>query len=651
MKEDSSQVVQQFSEKNPKLHTLDSGIKDCLGNQVIRDTDNNISHEGGQLIDILESSHISAVLKAHDGVATLTHQRSDSRSIKSQAEDPDTDQSEKSSIATNQSTLSKGLTDVYKVETSLSNDAHVKVITLHKNAEPLGATVRSEGNSIVVARIIEGGMADRTKLLKRGDELLEVNDTDIKGKTVDEVADLMMSLTGDVKLVTRTASSAHIGVSNRHMPRRKITVRAQFDYDAPEDSFIPCVELGLSFQIGDVLQIINRDDPHWWQALREDDEPCSLAGLIPSRLFWETREEVRRAILAESDANIKKKRNGKLNCCRSLGSRKGQRKMSIKHDSGSSDLEAILTYEEVGPYYPEPHRKRPIVLVGCEELRLHKFCEKIVSVDNARFSQPIRTTSLPATYTSGKHRPLEYLQLDKFIEKIKGDEFVEHKVADEPEFHYVGVSKQAVTDIVEKGVTCIMHCQPKNINRIRTKEFKPYIVFVAAPPIQRLRDFLRSESTIDPSNDECKHIIDLSRHHESTYSYLYDYVMTVRSIEKAVEELMSQINLLDNQQQWVPIDWLPTVDGKTNSNYVRDPDELSAHDSNVSVNSHVTKQSVVVDVEPAPSDVVTQKSEGQPTSEQRIHDIEHQTDDEIQLISLDSSSPTNVGEDKWVEFL
>lgn len=45
----------------------------------------------------------------------------------------------------------------------------------------------------------------------------------------------------------------------------QITVRAQFNYEADDDPFIPCVELGISFKIGNVLHIKNRDDPHWWQ--------------------------------------------------------------------------------------------------------------------------------------------------------------------------------------------------------------------------------------------------------------------------------------------------------------------------------------------------------------------------------------------------
>jgi calcium/calmodulin-dependent serine protein kinase len=42
-------------------------------------------------------------------------------------------------------------------------------------------------------------------------------------------------------------------------------VRALFDYDPLEDDLIPCAQAGISFKIGDILQVISKDDPHWWQ--------------------------------------------------------------------------------------------------------------------------------------------------------------------------------------------------------------------------------------------------------------------------------------------------------------------------------------------------------------------------------------------------
>lgn len=61
-------------------------------------------------------------------------------------------------------------------------------------------------------------------------------------------------------------------------------VRAYFDYDPSDDPFLPCRELGLSFQKGDILHVISQDDPNWWQAYRDgDEENQPLAGLIPGR--------------------------------------------------------------------------------------------------------------------------------------------------------------------------------------------------------------------------------------------------------------------------------------------------------------------------------------------------------------------------------
>jgi MAGUK p55 subfamily protein 5 len=44
--------------------------------------------------------------------------------------------------------------------------------------------------------------------------------------------------------------------------------RAHFSYVPDDDLYIPCHELGIAFQRGDILHVINKDDPHWWQAYR-----------------------------------------------------------------------------------------------------------------------------------------------------------------------------------------------------------------------------------------------------------------------------------------------------------------------------------------------------------------------------------------------
>lgn len=66
----------------------------------------------------------------------------------------------------------------------------------------------------------------------------------------------------------------------------QVHVKAHFDYDPSDDPYVPCRELGLSFQKGDILHIISQSDPNWWQAYRDGDEDNQpLAGLVPGDAF------------------------------------------------------------------------------------------------------------------------------------------------------------------------------------------------------------------------------------------------------------------------------------------------------------------------------------------------------------------------------
>lgn len=47
----------------------------------------------------------------------------------------------------------------------------------------------------------------------------------------------------------------------------QIYVRAMFNYNPEEDELIPCSQAGIKFHVGDILQIISKDDHNWWQVV------------------------------------------------------------------------------------------------------------------------------------------------------------------------------------------------------------------------------------------------------------------------------------------------------------------------------------------------------------------------------------------------
>ena len=63
-------------------------------------------------------------------------------------------------------------------------------------------------------------------------------------------------------------------------------MRSYFSYDPEQDKKAPCREAGLKFEKGDILQIVNQDDPNWWQAIQYNDQG-NQAGIIPSKTLKE----------------------------------------------------------------------------------------------------------------------------------------------------------------------------------------------------------------------------------------------------------------------------------------------------------------------------------------------------------------------------
>jgi len=55
------------------------------------------------------------------------------------------------------------------------SEPNIKIVRIEKANDPLGATVRNEGEAVVVGRIIRGGTAEASGLLHEGDEILEVD--------------------------------------------------------------------------------------------------------------------------------------------------------------------------------------------------------------------------------------------------------------------------------------------------------------------------------------------------------------------------------------------------------------------------------------------------------------------------------------------
>ncbi|XP_032308884.1 uncharacterized protein LOC6503071 isoform X6 [Drosophila ananassae] len=453
---------------------------------------------------------------------------------------------------------------------------NIRIIQIEKSTEPLGATVRNEGEAVVIGRIVRGGAAEKSGLLHEGDEILEVNGQELRGKTVNEVCALLGAMQGTLTFLIVPAGSPPPGGGlvggpqsglgtgpGAHRDTAVLHVRAHFDYDPEDDLYIPCRELGISFQKGDVLHVISREDPNWWQAYREGEEDQTLAGLIPSQSFQHQRETMKLAIAEEAGLARSRGKDGSgSKGATLLCARKGRKKKKkASSEAGyplyattapdETDPEEILTYEEVALYYPRATHKRPIVLIGPPNIGRHELRQRLMA-DSERFSAAVPHTSRARREGEVPGVDYHFITRQAFEADILARRFVEHG---EYEKAYYGTSLEAIRTVVASGKICVLNLHPQSLKLLRASDLKPYVVLVAPPSLDKLRQKkLRNGEPF--KEEELKDIIATARDMEARWGHLFDMIIINNDTERAYHQLLAEINSLEREPQWVPAQWV-----------------------------------------------------------------------------------------------
>ncbi|XP_076049029.1 uncharacterized protein LOC143029832 isoform X2 [Oratosquilla oratoria] len=423
----------------------------------------------------------------------------------------------------------------------------VKIVRIDKTNDPLGATIRNEGDSVIIGRIVKGGAAEKSGLLHEGDEILEVNGVEVRSKSVNDICDMLAGMTGTLTFIIVPCVSQV--PSTRPPLSQTMHVKAHFDYDPEEDLYIPCRELGMSFQKGDVLHIISQSDPNWWQAYRDGEEDQNLAGLVPSKTFQQQREAMRQTVVGDNN-NKEKTKKGKLLCAKKHQKKK-KKKMLYPNYNEDFDTEEILTYEEVALYYPRANRKRPIVLIGPPNIGRHELRQKLME-DRERFAAAIPHTSRPRRETEIDAQDYHFISRPQFESDILARKFVEHG---EFERAYYGTSLNAIRAVVNSGKICVLNLHPLSLKILKSSDLKPFVVFVAPPSLEKLRQ-KKQKLGENVKDDELKDIIEKAREMEEQYGHYFDLIIINQDIDRAYQQLLQEINMLEREPQWVPAAWL-----------------------------------------------------------------------------------------------
>ncbi|XP_060946315.1 MAGUK p55 subfamily member 3 [Limanda limanda] len=523
----------------PVLHSVAS-----LAEDVAEDLQGGpMSNEEKELLHLLTSPHLKAVLSVHDTVAQKNF-------------DP----------------VLPPLPDDFEDELE---EESVKIVRLVKNKEPLGATIRRDEATgvVLVARIMRGGAADRSGLVHVGDELREVNGVSVIHKRPDEISQLLSQSQGSITLKIIPAIK-----EEDRLKESKVYMRALFDYIPLEDKATPCQEAGLPFKRGDILQVVTQDDPTWWQAKRVGDSNLR-AGLVPSKQFQERRLAYRIKMGTLPNPKSPKKPVYDQGCdkedCDCEGYFNGQYIAGLRRsfrlsrkdrqgslgegsDPGDSDY---LTYEEVTRYLWRPNeRPRLVVLIGSLGARINELKQRVIAENPHRYAVAVPHTTRPKKPHEKEGVEYHFVTKLQFDADALNNKFIEHGEYKENQY---GTSIEAIRSVQAKNKMCVVDVQPEALRRLRTAEFKPYVIFVKprVPESRRRRSATTSPAGGDHSrvtDEDLQEMRQSAIQIDQQYGHLVDRVLIKEDSASACAELRGILERLERESFWVPLNWVRT---------------------------------------------------------------------------------------------
>ncbi|XP_078220218.1 peripheral plasma membrane protein CASK isoform X32 [Callithrix jacchus] len=427
----------------------------------------------------------------------------------------------------------------------MENVTRVRLVQFQKNTdEPMGITLKmNELNHCIVARIMHGGMIHRQGTLHVGDEIREINGISVANQTVEQLQKMLREMRGSItfKIVPsyRTQSSScerdspstsRQSPANGHSSTNNsvsIYVRAQFEYDPAKDDLIPCKEAGIRFRVGDIIQIISKDDHNWWQGKLENSKN-GTAGLIPSPELQEWRV----ACIA-----MEKTKQEQQASCTWFGKKKKQYKDKYlaKHNAD------LVTYEEVVKL--PAFKRKTLVLLGAHGVGRRHIKNTLITKHPDRFAYPIPHTTRPPKKDEENGKNYYFVSHDQMMQDISNNEYLEYGSHEDAMY---GTKLETIRKIHEQGLIAILDVEPQALKVLRTAEFAPFVVFIAAP-------------TITPGLNEDESLQRLQKESDilqRTYAHYFDLTIINNEIDETIRHLEEAVELVCTAPQWVPVSWV-----------------------------------------------------------------------------------------------
>ncbi|XP_034672022.1 disks large 1 tumor suppressor protein isoform X22 [Drosophila subobscura] len=446
-----------------------------------------------------------------------------------------------------------------------------RTITIQKGPQGLGFNIvgGEDGQGIYVSFILAGGPADLGSELKRGDQLLSVNNANLTHATHEEAAQALKTSGGVVTLVAQyrpeeynrfeariqeLKQQAALGAGGsgtllRTTQKRSLYVRALFDYDPNRDDGLP--SRGLPFKHGDILHVTNASDDEWWQARRVlGDNEDEQIGIVPSKRRWERKMRARdRSVKFQGHAAANNNLDKQSTLDRKKKNFTFSRKFPFmksrdeKNEDGSDQEpseENVLSYEAVQRL--SINYTRPVIILGPLKDRIN---DDLISEYPEKFGSCVPHTTRPKREYEVDGRDYHFVSSREQMERdIQNHLFIE---AGQYNDNLYGTSVASVREVAEKGKHCILDVSGNAIKRLQVAQLYPVAVFIKPKSVDSVMEMNRRMT-----EEQAKKTYERAIKMEQEFGEYFTGVVQGDTIEEIYSKVKSMIWSQSGPTIWVP---------------------------------------------------------------------------------------------------
>ncbi|KAF6780140.1 hypothetical protein AHF37_00348 [Paragonimus kellicotti] len=410
----------------------------------------------------------------------------------------------------------------------------VRLVQFQKNTdEPMGITLKmNEEGKCIVARILHGGMIHRQGTLHVGDELREINGTPVAGRSVEQLQRILRETRGSVSL--------KIVPSYRTNPVQCEARLWGADYHSPA-GLVPSPEL------------------HEWRMANRPVESSHRCGGGDSVVH-----------------------------CGSWFSRKKQKvrdRYRMKHSAIYDQLDLVtdkkvfrlpqfrrrtlvLYYSHLRKVVRLPQfRRRTLVLLGAHGVGRRHIKNYLIQSAPDRFAYPVPRT-FPSSSVSANDLSIlrtadttraprkdelsgknyYFVTHEEMMRDIANNEYLEYGTHEDAMY---GTKLDTIRQIHAAGLIAILDVEPQALKVLRTAEFAPCVVFIAAPALQDM-----TSDQHNSADDSLERLARESQLLQQHYGHYFDLKIVNNNIEDTIQQLKRAIDEFQTNPQWIPVTWV-----------------------------------------------------------------------------------------------